>query len=92
MSANDEAIEAWDGVLFDRFAQFRDVILPGLGTHSDRALSRYPPPEGGRALDIGCGFGDTTRHFLVAGGQRAMRRRGSSRPHGARRRSSACGT
>lgn len=63
ISANDEAIEAWDGVLFDRFAQFRDVILPGLGVHSDRALAHYPPPQGGRVLDVGCGFGDTTRQL-----------------------------
>jgi ubiquinone/menaquinone biosynthesis C-methylase UbiE len=60
ISANEEAIEAWDGVLFDRFAQFRDVILPGFGLHSDRALARHPPSEGDRVLDIGCGFGDTT--------------------------------
>jgi SAM-dependent methyltransferase len=60
ISANDEAIEAWDGVLFDRFAQFREVILPGLGIHSDRALLRNPPREGDRVLDVGCGFGDTT--------------------------------
>jgi SAM-dependent methyltransferase len=60
ISANDEAIEAWDGVLFDRFAQFRHVFLPGLGIHSDRALVRYPPLEGSRVLDVGCGFGDTT--------------------------------
>jgi ubiquinone/menaquinone biosynthesis C-methylase UbiE len=60
ISANEEAIEAWDGVLFDRFAQFRDVILPGFGLHSDRALARHPPREGDRVLDIGCGFGDTT--------------------------------
>ena len=50
MSANDEAIEAWDGVLFDRFAQFRDVILPGFGIHSDRALDRQPPRRGDRVL------------------------------------------
>ena len=48
ISANDEAIEAWDGVLFDRFAQFRDVILPGLGVHSDRALTSHPPAAGER--------------------------------------------
>jgi SAM-dependent methyltransferase len=65
ISANDEAIEAWDGVLFDRFAQFRDVILPGLGVHSDRALLRHPPTEGSRVLDIGCGFGDTTRQLAT---------------------------
>jgi SAM-dependent methyltransferase len=63
ISANDEAIEAWDGVLFDRFAQFRHVILPGFGIHSDRALALHPPAVGDRVLDIGCGFGDTTRQL-----------------------------
>jgi SAM-dependent methyltransferase len=63
ISANDEAIEAWDGVLFDRFAQFRHVILPGFGIHSDRALALYPPAAGDRVLDVGCGFGDTTRQL-----------------------------
>lgn len=65
ISANDEAIEAWDGVLFDRFAQFREVILPGFGVHSDRALERNPPRAGERALDVGCGFGDTTRQLAA---------------------------
>jgi SAM-dependent methyltransferase len=63
ISANDEAIGAWDGVLFDRFAQFRHVILPGLGVHSERALARHRPLESDRVLDIGCGFGDTTRQL-----------------------------
>lgn len=74
ISANEEAIEAWDGVLFDRFAQFRDVILPGFAVHSDRALQRHPPRRGDRALDIGCGFGDTTRQLaeLVGPGGSAL--------------------
>jgi SAM-dependent methyltransferase len=63
ISANDEAIEAWDGVLFDRFGQFRHVILPGFSIHSDRALEIYPPAPGDRVLDIGCGFGDTTQQL-----------------------------
>ena len=58
---NNEAIEAWDGVLFDRFVEFRKALVAGLGAHSARALELYPPAPGERALDIGCGFGDTTR-------------------------------
>ena len=26
---NDEATEAWSGVLFDRFVEFRDLIITG---------------------------------------------------------------
>jgi len=58
--ANAEAIEAWDGVLFDRFVKFRDVIVNGLGAHGEEALRLHPPAVGDRVLDIGCGFGDTT--------------------------------
>jgi SAM-dependent methyltransferase len=58
--ANAEAIDAWDGVLFDRFVKFRDVIVNGLGAHGDEALRLHPPRAGDRVLDIGCGFGDTT--------------------------------
>ena len=28
---NNEAIEAWDGVLFDRFVEFRRALVAGLG-------------------------------------------------------------
>ena len=61
--ANEEAIEAWNGVLFDRFLQFRDVIVEGLGAHGDEAMRVHPPNPGDRVLDIGCGFGDTTQQL-----------------------------
>jgi 2-polyprenyl-3-methyl-5-hydroxy-6-metoxy-1,4-benzoquinol methylase len=64
-AANREAVEAWDGVLFDRFSRFRHQILPGLGAHGDRALELHPPRPGERVLDIGCGFGDTA-HQIAA--------------------------
>ena len=57
---NQEAIEAWNTVLFDKFARFRDTLTRGLAVHGDAALSRHPPPAGARVLDVGCGFGDTT--------------------------------
>jgi SAM-dependent methyltransferase len=63
VTANEEAIEAWNGVLFDRFVQFRDVIIAGLGAHGEQALRVYSPSPGDRVLDIGCGFGDTTQRL-----------------------------
>ena len=60
---NDEATEAWSGVLFDRFVQFRDLIVTGLAQHGARAMKMYPPPAGARVLDVGCGFGDTTQQL-----------------------------
>jgi ubiquinone/menaquinone biosynthesis C-methylase UbiE len=63
MDANSEAIEAWNTVLFDKFIRFRDVIVPGLKPHGDAVLEKHRPREGARVLDIGCGFGDTTRQI-----------------------------
>ncbi|HEX3323857.1 MAG TPA: hypothetical protein VHR65_01780, partial [Solirubrobacterales bacterium] len=62
-TGNSEAIEAWDGVLFDRFVQFRKVLVDGLGAHGEEALRLFPPQPGERAIDLGCGFGDTTQRI-----------------------------
>ena len=61
--ANAEAIEAWDGPLYDRFLRFRDIVTTGLGAHGEEALRLVPPQPGQRVLDIGCGFGDTTQRI-----------------------------
>ena len=60
---NTEAIEAWDGPLFDRFVEFRHLIVHGLKNHGDEAMAVNPPAAGDRVLDIGCGFGDTTQQL-----------------------------
>jgi SAM-dependent methyltransferase len=62
-TANDEAIEAWDGPLFDRFVQFRHLLVDSLGVHGDEGLRVLAPAPGERALDIGCGFGDTAQRL-----------------------------
>jgi hypothetical protein len=41
--ANAEQTAAWDGPLFDRFLQYRDIFTGGLGLHGERALAMYPP-------------------------------------------------
>lgn len=60
LTANREATEAWNGPLYDRWIAFRDIVTAGLASHGEAALAAHPPPRGGRALDIGCGLGDTT--------------------------------
>jgi ubiquinone/menaquinone biosynthesis C-methylase UbiE len=58
--ANEEAIRAWDGPLYERFVRFRKILTTGLGEHGERALALYPPDSGARVLDLGCGFGDAS--------------------------------
>ena len=60
---NEEATEAWSGVLFDRFVEYRDLIVEGLKAHGDAAMQLYPPEPADRVIDIGCGFGDTTQQL-----------------------------
>jgi ubiquinone/menaquinone biosynthesis C-methylase UbiE len=62
-SANAEATEAWAGPLYDRFLRFRDVIIRGASVFSEEALRLFPPTAGGRVIDLGCGFGDTTQRI-----------------------------
>src|SRR3954454_18992379 len=62
-TANAEAIEAWDGPLFERFVAFRHLLVDGLGLHGEAALRAEPPQPGERVIDLGCGFGDTTQRI-----------------------------
>src|SRR6476469_8200547 len=62
-TANEEAIEAWDGPLYDRFVQFRHLLVTGLGGRRDKGMNLIAPRQGERALDVGCGFGDTAQQL-----------------------------
>lgn len=60
LPGNQEAIEAWNTVLFDKFERFRPFVSGALGLHGDRGIDRLHVKTGMRIVDIGCGFGDTT--------------------------------
>lgn len=80
-SANQEAIDAWDGVLFDRFVEYRDIVVAGLAQFGEESYRVCPPQPGWRVLDIGCGFGDSTRRLaeLVGPGGEAVGNDSSAR-------------
>ena len=54
-------MRAWDTVLYERWKQNRDVFVRALDGVTDELFERFPPPQGGRCIDVGCGFGETTR-------------------------------
>lgn len=60
---NDVIIEAWNTVLFDKFTRFKHLLIDGLAAHSREALERTGYHNGMQVLDIGCGFGDSTRQI-----------------------------
>jgi Methylase involved in ubiquinone/menaquinone biosynthesis len=62
---NEETVEAWNGILFDRFLQYRHIVTAGLGAHGQEGLRLHPPRPGERVLDIGCGFGDTSQQIAA---------------------------
>lgn len=62
---NEEAVRAWDTVLYERWKRNRAVFVGALDEITRDVLERFPPPSGGRCIDIGCGFGETTQ--LLAG-------------------------
>ncbi len=63
VTANEEAVNAWDGVLFDRWLEWRHLVIPGIAKHSDLAIEVTRPAPGERVVDLGCGLGETTQQL-----------------------------
>ncbi len=61
--ANEEAVRAWDTVLYERWKKNRKVFVGALDEVTAEVFNRFAPPEGGCCIDIGCGFGETTQRM-----------------------------
>src|SRR2546430_3012809 len=61
--ANEEAVRAWDTVLYERWKSNRKVFVGALSEVTEDVFDLYPPPEQGRCIDIGFGFGETTQRL-----------------------------
>jgi SAM-dependent methyltransferase len=59
-SPNADHIQFWNDVLVAQFVRFRSMFVEAGNAHSDGPLGRAGLKDGMRALDIGCGFGETT--------------------------------
>src|SRR5207245_11458763 len=86
--ANEEAVRAWDTVLYERWKSNRKVFVGALAGVTKEVFELFPPPERGRCIDIGCGFGETTQQLaqLVGPGGFALGTASSARSIGEARR------
>jgi SAM-dependent methyltransferase len=58
--ANQEMIRLWNNENADRWTKLRESVTRSLEPYGDAALSALAPKKGESALDVGCGFGETT--------------------------------
>ena len=56
---NTEFVDFWNEILVPKFFKYRHILVGGLTHHSARIFPSLKVREGERALDVGCGFGDT---------------------------------
>jgi len=57
--ASTEFVDFWNEVLVPKFVKYKHVLVDGLTHHSAAIFPSLDIRAGDRALDVGCGFGDT---------------------------------
>lgn len=57
---NDEQIRVWNEINAERWIRLRETTVRTLLPFGDAALAALSPKRGESALDVGCGFGETT--------------------------------
>lgn len=70
--ANEEAVRAWDTVLYERWKSNRKVFVDALQEVTRDAFELFPPSRSARCIDIGCGFGETTQLLAELVGPRGF--------------------
>jgi ubiquinone/menaquinone biosynthesis C-methylase UbiE len=55
----NEYVEFWNTILVPKFVRWRHILVGGLTLHSEKVFPSLQVNEGDKAVDAGCGFGDT---------------------------------
>ncbi len=58
-ASSNEFVDFWNDILVPKFVKFRHILVGGLTHHSEKIFPTLEIHEGGKAVDVGCGFGDT---------------------------------
>jgi len=56
---SNEYADFWNQILVPKFIAYKHILVDGLTRHSEAIFPTLPVKQGDKALDIGCGFGDT---------------------------------
>lgn len=54
-----EYVDFWNNVLVPKFVRWKHIIVDGLTLHSEAIFPTLRVRPGDKAVDVGCGFGDT---------------------------------
>jgi len=57
--SSTEFVDFWNDILVPKFTKYRHILVGGLTHHSEAILPTLPVSAGDKAVDVGCGFGDT---------------------------------
>jgi len=69
-SPPNEYVDFWNDILVPKFVRFKHILVDGLTHHSDKVFPSLMIKEGDRAVDVGCGFGDTAMQLAKRVGPR----------------------
>jgi ubiquinone/menaquinone biosynthesis C-methylase UbiE len=62
-AASPEATTIWNDVVAPKYAQYERIMVDSASLHSDLIWDRFPIDRGDHVVDVGCGFGDTSRRL-----------------------------
>jgi ubiquinone/menaquinone biosynthesis C-methylase UbiE len=57
--SRSQYVEFWNNILVPKFVRWRHILVGGLTLHSEKIFPSLQVNKGDRAIDAGCGFGDT---------------------------------